>query len=66
MGEFEKGIALLPASARREFLLRAIEVLVPSWFGDRILPVTQRIAERLGRMAAEHGLVIVRGSGLGC
>lgn len=56
MGEFEKGIALLPASARREFLLRAIEVLVPSWFGDRILPVTQPIAERWGRMAAERQL----------
>ena len=46
MGELRKGLAILPPSARRTELEKSIEAQIPTWFGDRILPLTQSIAER--------------------
>jgi len=49
LGELRRGVTLLTEqSARRTELERMIGETVPSWFQDRILPVTRTIAERWG------------------
>jgi tRNA(fMet)-specific endonuclease VapC len=57
MGELRKGLTILPASARRSQLQESIEEQIPAWFGDRILPLTQPIAERWGVLAGRRQLV---------
>ena len=52
IGEISKGIDLLPAGQKRTALQRWLEIDVRRWFGPRILPVTEAIAERWGHMAA--------------
>ncbi len=52
LGEICKGIDLLPASQKRDALQAWLEVEVRSWYAGRILPVTESIAERWGRLAA--------------
>jgi predicted nucleic acid-binding protein len=57
MGELRRGIALLTErSSRRAELERMIEEKVPSWFQDRILPVTRAIAERWGVLDGQRKL----------
>jgi predicted nucleic acid-binding protein len=56
MGELRKGITILPRSVRRTQLERSIEEQVPLWFQDRILPVTQAIAERWGELDGRQQL----------
>jgi predicted nucleic acid-binding protein len=57
LGELRRGIALLTErSARREELERIIVHKVPSWFQDRILPVTRSIAEQWGVLGAGRQL----------
>jgi predicted nucleic acid-binding protein len=53
IGEIRKGIDLLPVSPKRSDLQDWLDIEVRAWFADRILPVTENIAERWGRMAAE-------------
>jgi predicted nucleic acid-binding protein len=48
MGELRKGATLLPPGAKRTQVEQLIEVLIPSWFAGRILPVTEAIADRWG------------------
>ncbi len=45
---------LLSQGARRIQLEQFIEVTVPGWFGLRVLPVTQAIAERWGALDAQR------------
>jgi toxin FitB len=52
IGEICKGIAALPTSQKRNVLQHWLEKDVRSWFGDRILPVTEAIAERWGNLSA--------------
>ena len=52
IGEIRKGIDLLPVSQKRSDLQDWLDIEVRAWFADRILPVTENIAERWGRMAA--------------
>jgi toxin FitB len=52
LGEICKGIDLLPISQKRTDLQDWLDIEVRSWFGGRILPVTETIAERWGHMAA--------------
>jgi toxin FitB len=52
LGEICKGIDLLPVSQRRTDLQDWLDIEVRSWFGGRILPVSETIAERRGHMAA--------------
>jgi toxin FitB len=52
LGEICKGIDLLPISQRRTDLQDWLDIEVRSWFGGRILPVSETIAERWGHMAA--------------
>ena len=56
VGELRKGASNLPPGAKRTQIEQAIEVLIPSWFVSRILPVTQAIAERWGILEAERQL----------
>jgi len=48
MGELRKGATLLPPGAKRTQVEQLIELLIPSWFAGRILPVTEAIADRWG------------------
>lgn len=57
MGELRRGVTLLAEqSPRRAELERMIHENVPSWFQDRILPVTRTIAERWGVLDGERQL----------
>ena len=51
LGEIVKGIAVLPASKRRSGLQRWLDATLRPWFGSRILPVTEAIAEQWGQMS---------------
>jgi predicted nucleic acid-binding protein len=61
LGEMLKGLTVLPASKRRQELQQWIDDTLRPWFDGRILPVTERIAERWGVLAGECQL---RGRGL--
>jgi predicted nucleic acid-binding protein len=50
VGELRKGAMLLPPCAKRTRIEDSIEVIIPLWFGERVLPVTQAIAERWGAL----------------
>jgi len=52
LGEICKGIDLLPVSQKRSGLQDWLDIDVRSWFANRILPVTEAIAERWGHLAA--------------
>ncbi len=53
VGELEKGIAKLPASARRSRLESWVRRDLASRFGERLLPVDTRVAARWGALAGE-------------
>ena len=55
LGELRKGIEGVADTARRERLRQWLEADVPDWFGDRILPVDECVADRWGRMCAAIG-----------
>ena len=57
VGELRKGAILLPTSGKRTQIEHSIEVLIPAWFGKRILPVTQAIAERWGVLEAQRQMI---------
>jgi predicted nucleic acid-binding protein len=61
LGEMLKGLTILPASKRRRELQLWIDETLRPWFDGRILPVTERIAERWGVLAGECQL---KGRGL--
>ena len=61
IAEIIRGITRLPESKRRIQLQRWLDDILRPWFKDRILPITQPIAERLGRLAGEQD---VRGRNL--
>ncbi|MBK8575230.1 MAG: type II toxin-antitoxin system VapC family toxin [Elusimicrobia bacterium] len=52
LGEIRKGISLLPQSTRKSRLETWLEKDLPDRFSDRILPVTEQIADRWGLLAA--------------
>jgi predicted nucleic acid-binding protein len=51
---YVKGAILLSPGAKRTQIEYSIEVLIPAWFGRRVLPVTQTIAERWGALDAQR------------
>jgi toxin FitB len=61
LGEIFKGLTILPESKRRKQLQQWIDHTLRPWFNGRILPVTERIAERWGILAGERQL---KGRGL--
>ena len=56
LGELRKGLTILPSSARRARLERAIAERLTGWFDDRILPVTASIGERWGVLDGQRQL----------
>jgi toxin FitB len=54
LGEIRKGCELLDLGKRRKELEQWLEVEVREWFAGRILPVTDAIAERWGRLEAQR------------
>ncbi len=55
IGELEKGVAGLPASARRTRLQSWVRRDLAERFGGRLLPVDARTAARWGSIAGESG-----------
>jgi predicted nucleic acid-binding protein len=55
-GELRKGIALLPTSKRQNELAGWLDYHLVPKFAGRILPVTQRIADRWGTLSASRQL----------
>jgi predicted nucleic acid-binding protein len=53
LGETFKGLTVLPASKRRQELEKWVDEKLLPWFDGRILPVSERIAERWGVLAGE-------------
>jgi tRNA(fMet)-specific endonuclease VapC len=56
LGELRRGTALLAKGTRRSQLEQFLETTVPLWFGPRILPVTQSIADTWGVLDAQRQL----------
>jgi predicted nucleic acid-binding protein len=54
LGKIRKGCELLDAGKRRKELEQWLEVEVRDWFAGRILPITDAIAERWGRLEAQR------------
>ncbi len=52
LGEIRKGIELLPQGRRRSELEQWLEIGLNGWFGGKIIPVTQAIANRWGALDA--------------
>jgi len=61
LGEMLKGVTLLPQGKRREELGHWLNSTLRPWFDGRILPVSEEVAERWGRLAGECQL---KGRGL--
>ena len=53
LAEICKGIAKLPESKKRSQLQDWLDTTLRPWFAGRILPITEPIAERMGRWAGE-------------
>jgi predicted nucleic acid-binding protein len=56
-GEMRKGLTIMPAGARRSQLEKSIDGLIPAWFANRILPMTQSIANRWGALEGQRQLM---------
>lgn len=54
LSEILRGIYRLPANQHRSNLERWLDTVLRPWFAGRILPVSQPIAEHLGRLAGEQ------------
>ena len=54
LGEIRSGIDRLGDGRRKARLIRWLEVELPAWFGERILPVDQAVADRWGHLLATH------------
>lgn len=67
IGEIWRGISGLPDSRKRDELQRWIELVMRPWFDGRILPVTEKIAERWGKLSSaqrKRGRQITMADGL--
>ncbi len=52
LGEIRKGVEGLPAGRRRERIGTWLEVELPNWFEDRVLPIDAAVADVWGRLAS--------------
>lgn len=52
IGELRKGVEALPKGAKRESLRLWLETDLAEWFGERLLPVDEAVADRWGRLLA--------------
>ncbi len=59
IGELRKGIETMTEGSRRERLRLWLEHDLPQWFGDRVLPIDEAVAERWGLMLAQSGRTLL-------
>lgn len=55
LGEIRNGVELLPDGPRKERLRLWLKQDLPGWFGDRLLPIDEEVADLRGRLLAEMG-----------
>ena len=55
VGELRKGIEALTEGLRKQQLLDWLEVELPAFFANRLLPVDTKVAERWGKLLAKAG-----------
>jgi hypothetical protein len=55
LGEIRRGIESLLHGDRRSRLVDWLEVELPAYFRERVLPVDERIADRWGRLVSQIG-----------
>lgn len=55
VGELRKGIEALTEGLRKQQLLDWLEVELPAFFANRLLPVDTKVAERWGKLLAQAG-----------
>ncbi len=55
VGELRKGIEELTEGLRKQQLLDWLEVELPAFFANRLLPVDTKVAERWGKLLAKAG-----------
>lgn len=53
LGEIRKGVEMIPEEQRKEKLRIWLEIELPQWFGERVLPISKEISDRWGRLQAE-------------
>lgn len=53
LGEIRKGVEELPAGRRRDRIGTWLEIELPAWFEDRVLPVDAAVADEWGRLCAQ-------------
>lgn len=56
-GEMRKGLTIMPAGARRSKLEKSIDGSISAWLANRILPMTQSIANRWGALEGQRQLM---------
>ncbi len=54
VGEVRKGVEKLGAGRRRARIAAWLEMELPAWFEDRILPVDRGVADEWGRLMVRH------------
>jgi predicted nucleic acid-binding protein len=55
IGEIAYGIERLPPGKKKTSLTYFIDIQIPEWFGDRIIPVNGEIMREWGRICARIG-----------
>ncbi len=55
VGELRKGIEALSEGLRKQQLLDWLELELPAFFANRLLPVDMKVAERWGKLLAQAG-----------
>jgi hypothetical protein len=52
LGEIRRGAEKLPDGRRRNRIIDWLEIELPAWFEDRVLPVDAAVADEWGRLTA--------------
>ncbi|MBN2691980.1 MAG: type II toxin-antitoxin system VapC family toxin [Burkholderiaceae bacterium] len=55
VGELRKGIEAMTAGLRKQQLLDWLDVELPAFFANRLLPVDLKVAERWGKLLSQAG-----------
>lgn len=55
LGELRKGVESLPAGARKNRIGSWLEMELPAWFEDRVLPIDAGVADVWGRLLGRIG-----------
>lgn len=52
LGEIRRGAERLPNGRRRSRIISWLEIELPDWFGERVLPIDAAVADEWGRLTA--------------